>query len=287
MQGALAALAALVTVAWAGRNVSVHILPTHSFIHAEYVSGEEWPQPDETEFPLFKQATGLQFTLHAGDQLYFPIDWWHWVFSDGSPTIALTIWTLNPHREFDRPTVIRGGAKSWPAYSKWSLEYFAQLRDKDMEASLKGCKSGSNFYPEDAIEGHVSTVDSLNEFVHVVDELQSNRSDLICFSATRLSKESLLLADIELPAGISPTDQGILNNQLWISHGQVQSGLHYDQWYNTITVLKGTKRFILFPPTQTEYLYPVFKCSGCDKFQRRQRLQEFLESPRRRTREEL
>lgn len=40
---------------------------------------------------------------------------------------------------------------------------------------------------------------------------------------------------------------------LWITGGNVTSGLHFDQDYNSLTVLQGTKRVFMFarrtPPT--------------------------------------
>ena len=44
---------------------------------------------------------------------------------------------------------------------------------------------------------------------------------------------------------------------LWMTLGQVQSGLHFDDSYNTLVVVRGKKRVLLFPRNLSGSLYPV------------------------------
>jgi len=37
--------------------------------------------PDPAAFPLFAKAAYAEVTLRAGDMLYIPRRWWHWVTS--------------------------------------------------------------------------------------------------------------------------------------------------------------------------------------------------------------
>jgi hypothetical protein len=39
--------------------------------------------------------------------------------------------------------------------------------------------------------------------------------------------------------------------------GNVQSGLHYDTYFNSLTVLSGSKTVFLFPPTESDYMYMI------------------------------
>ena len=44
---------------------------------------------------------------------------------------------------------------------------------------------------------------------------------------------------------------------VWLTVGKVHSGLHYDDKYNSLTVLSGKKRVFLFPPSESQKLYPA------------------------------
>ena len=44
---------------------------------------------------------------------------------------------------------------------------------------------------------------------------------------------------------------------LWASVGKGTSGLHFDEYYNTLYLLSGTKRVLLFSPEDTPHLYQV------------------------------
>ena len=67
-------------------------------------------------------------------------------------------------------------------------------------------------------------------------------------------------ADVELPEGLRPPSVNAEFNvdmNLWLTKGSMQSGLHYDEQYNSLTVLQGTKRVFLFPPSESKHLYHV------------------------------
>jgi hypothetical protein len=99
------------------------------------------PAPDRSEFPEFYKARGKNYTLHAGDTLYIPHKWWHWVFSDTAPGeagIAVNMWTQDAHRGLEgcnftdlrvsdtgqkcgqEPIFLNGHAANWPAMHELS-----------------------------------------------------------------------------------------------------------------------------------------------------------------------
>jgi hypothetical protein len=63
--------------------------------------------------------------------------------------------------------------------------------------------------------------------------------------------------EIKLPQWTRPPSSSAEDPQinLWISSGRLQSGMHYDEAYNSLTVLKGTKHVYLFAPSQSRFLY--------------------------------
>lgn len=48
-------------------------------------------------------------------------------------------------------------------------------------------------------------------------------------------------------------------SSIWMGHAGVTAHTHYDRSHNFFVQIYGTKRFILFPPSQAEslYLYPA------------------------------
>lgn len=51
---------------------------------------------DLTAFPKFKDAVGHYATLKAGDLLYLPYGWWHWLRNLDSFAISVSFWSTTP-----------------------------------------------------------------------------------------------------------------------------------------------------------------------------------------------
>jgi hypothetical protein len=65
-------------------------MPTHSLLHSQLSGattkqGIAWPRVDAKQFPLYQRAKGWAYKVHAGDTLYIPANWWHWVRSESGP----------------------------------------------------------------------------------------------------------------------------------------------------------------------------------------------------------
>jgi hypothetical protein len=73
-------------------------MQTHSLIHSRLIgSGVGWPRVNLTQFPRYQHAKGWAYTVNAGDTLYIPAYWWHWVRSEGAPAVAVNVWTVRPY----------------------------------------------------------------------------------------------------------------------------------------------------------------------------------------------
>jgi ribosomal protein L16 Arg81 hydroxylase len=59
-------------------------------------------QVDPAQFPCFQHATSLEVTLHAGDVLLLPSDWWHQVHTEGH-SLAINYWWGGGTRRFCEP----------------------------------------------------------------------------------------------------------------------------------------------------------------------------------------
>jgi len=52
--------------------------------------------PDLQAFPRFRQAVGHYATLKAGDLLYLPYGWWHWLRNLDNLTMSVSFWSTTP-----------------------------------------------------------------------------------------------------------------------------------------------------------------------------------------------
>eukprot|EP00729_Bicosta_minor_P015979 gene15979-3355_t len=232
-------------------------LSVHSLIHAPWVpAGQPAPLVNLRDFPEYSNAKPLLYTVNAGDTLYIPAFWWHWVMSEGDPeSIAVNYWTAKPHhltflpgckndqlsrRCGHEPKLLVGNAADWNATNNWDVDFLEEqwawrvARDGHKSASARGsdrfgsCATADHLYPEMYSAG-------------VLD----------------VSKYHQRGAP-PIPKSFGDIARGI-QALLWITGGNVTSGLHFDQDYNSLTVLRGTKRVFLFDPADSPYLYTASK----------------------------
>jgi len=52
--------------------------------------------PDVGAFPRFSEAVGHYATLQAGDLLYLPYGWWHWLRNLEHLTVSVSFWSTTP-----------------------------------------------------------------------------------------------------------------------------------------------------------------------------------------------
>ena len=283
-----------VTEAAFSRVLTEKQMTTHSLLHTKRVGGGVgWPRVDGARFPKYAHARGWAFTVKAGDTLYIPAYWWHWVRSDGSPAVAVNVWTNRPHRNIFEPgcgpnaeykcgrvpTLIPGAAASWPARTKWTLPFIrAQYyRARETEAAagkpapelLGTCASSDSIYPEMwgtrvmgvspwHIRGAPPKPKAFGDFAAVIEN--KTLGDVCHLHLPLEHMPADMMQDISMPQGNRPPSAGAeapVSMNLWITGGSLQSGLHFDTHYNSLTVLAGTKTIFLFPPTETKYLYKV------------------------------
>mmetsp|Transcript_38629 Transcript_38629/g.86370 ORF Transcript_38629/g.86370 Transcript_38629/m.86370 type:complete len:404 (+) Transcript_38629:89-1300(+) len=59
-------------------------------------------EADLTAFPRFKDAIGHYATLQAGDLLYLPYGWWHWLRNLDNMAMSVSFWSTTPATDFTR-----------------------------------------------------------------------------------------------------------------------------------------------------------------------------------------
>lgn len=148
------------------------------------------------------------------------------------------------------PLVISDWAKQWPACKKWSFDYFKQIA-ADIEVPLYDNRKVTAKYSYNEPHEHMSLGDYL-------DLLQQQPTDYRIFLFNLVKQVPELKQDFDYPE-----DQGIsfLKKLPFLFFGGEKSSvlMHYDiDFANIFHVhFSGKKRCLLFPPSETKYLYKL------------------------------
>ena len=166
--------------------------------------------------------------------------------------------TLNSTTDFKnllkihRPFIIKEFSTSWPALSKWDLDY---LLDKEKNSKV-WIRDGKSAKP---------TVEHIN-FSEFITQIQNNvinnganqnlylvLSRIMSHASARSVQLPRLLQDIILPSFISFARLWEIN--LWVGCYSNRSNLHFDPEENLLVPIKGAKKVILINRSETGSLY--------------------------------
>jgi len=190
------------------------------------------------KYPLFSRAVvSSSVTVRAGEYVYIPSRWWHWVVSEGR-CASINFW-------FEKSTLGEVPyVQKIPELVNWSDETISKMYGSNVLAVYDTTIDQSTYitYSEFMRDGK-----DRKYFLHTIkgyDPNQVSRMILDAFSS-----------DIEkLRQGVRAPPEALPN--FWINYGDVDSGLHSDDYYGIICVLEGTKSIDFYEWNQTEFLYP-------------------------------
>jgi len=235
--------------------------------------------PDLSRYPLFAKAVYAVVELRAGEMLYIPRRWWHWVTSF-ERNLALSLWhaahkataavpadksdttevdSITDPNEFQpryfskkEPVLIRSDdVRKWPASTKWTDEY---LKDASGDR-----RYGVGISPDPQMCATRGDHRTRLEVMTLQGFLEGSRS----------SEYHYLFQNDTIP-NLSPNDwsipefwkecfpQAAFRAPLWFCFGGdkgITSALHFDYYENLLAQITGSKRVLLFSPAQTPYLY--------------------------------
>ncbi|NJL21667.1 MAG: cupin-like domain-containing protein [Leptolyngbyaceae cyanobacterium SM1_3_5] len=154
------------------------------------------------------------------------------------------------------PVVIRGLLEAEP---DWSLDYLCQaLRTLEFPVRHYGrSRSSQNKQHWTTIgSGVESQTMPFLEYARLLENGEAQAEDLYLgkcsIEQTALVQRSTL-PQVGLRLGLT---QAVSSHNLWVGVAGHTTHLHYDPFDGTLVQLHGTKRLILFPPSQLANLYP-------------------------------
>lgn len=257
------------------------------------------PFPNSEKYNDYLSAQKIEIVLNPGDMLFIPAGWFHFVISekvdeklkintaisyftkyDNKDCLDCTIYDSNyfknckmeiesvkilNYKEYktkSQPFII----KDYFKFNKyWSLFDIAKKKlckifDTDR---LRVTRSKQQLFCSNYIKRY---------FPDCCDEIKMTFDEFIKAGICKQDDYNYYLIQSELKNFILEIPHFISNEiyanySLWINFGNIYSSLHYDIHNNILTQIHGTKRILLFPPTERSKLHlinendPSFLCT--------------------------
>lgn len=185
-------------------------------------------------YPSLALTSPIYITLKENESLIIPKFWWHWITSD-TPTIAINFWVKKDFVNYKKPEKINTSFQNNKLITDFLLTY-----DKPLRVYYK-MKNGEPKFEDKFMYDLDITI---NNFIYTVPYFFYNSNE-------KLHKE--FKKYINVPDFVKNNDY---QYNIWYATGNHETGLHYDDNDNLLSVIKGTKNIILYPPSDSKYLKP-------------------------------
>jgi hypothetical protein len=188
-------------------------------------------------FPKLSLAHPIHFKLQKGESLYIPKKWWHWVKTT-QRTFAINYWFNNK-------------TEQKPFTFNHTIDYDINLLNSEMVSVWKSEKNYGYAYEDRSYETNF-------------DQFYNSGDDNLCvltlsnYYAGEYNThiKNKLFDYVKFPVNEKLLCDYSYDYNVWITSNKHDTGLHYDDEDGILTVIEGEKDVILFPPSDTEYLYP-------------------------------
>lgn len=228
-------------------NGSAHLYKDSSYAHFSQIT-----EANKHRFPALSNASPRTFNLRAGDALFIPAGWWHWVKSFGDRCISVNYWFSFPIA--DEPKSYRELVSNWIAQKRWTNEFLVEVSEQ--------CNPDGVWIWRDQFAYRERI--SMRKFIELYSVVSGERtkefaylitlSDYECsLSANNRQLIDVLAKDIAFPFAEDVETYGC---NFWMNFGGIDTGLHYDDEDGLLCVVDGTKQVTLYPPSDSIYLAP-------------------------------
>jgi lysine-specific demethylase 8 len=150
-----------------------------------------------------------------------------------------------------KPVVLTKSFEDWPARSRWDFDYIrSTVGSKELRVEATGTQDKAGYF------GRNSTPEKMKLADYVSQVQLSNEIPRVYLGGISVPGELPEIAgDVKIPAYVQGKERPVA--YLWLGAGKVNTQLHFDINNNFHALLRGRKKFILFPPDQAKYLYPT------------------------------
>lgn len=198
---------------------------------------------DVSKYPLFTQAKPMHFELKAGECIYIPGGWWHWIVSGGDRCASVNYW-------FENSTLgTMPVTKPFDMTVPWTDEYLARIIGDETVAVWDTHADVMHFLTFDTFRRDAR---AKKYYISTVKGYDPGYKNKFIIDALRPDTERIRV-------NVGAPEDSVTN--FWFNYGNVDTRLHYDDYSSIVCVLDGTKVIDLYPPEQSEFLYPCRKPS--------------------------
>jgi hypothetical protein len=184
-------------------------------------------------FPNLLFAHPIRYTLTAGQSLYIPKEWWHWV-KTVKKTFAVNFWFNN-------------NLKQEPFIFKHAINVDTTALNEEIVYVWNSGQTEIAF-PQFFKDFYNSGLD--NRYVMTLGNYDAGDKN------ENIKKKLANCVTFPNDARIQLKQPNMYDYNAWISSNKHDTGLHYDDEDGILTVISGEKEIILFPPSDSKYLYP-------------------------------
>ena len=197
--------------------------------------------PDKSLYKRYYEAEKIEITLHKGDYLYIPSDWYHFVFSEDTSgphnvNLAINFWYLKTRENSENVQPYTGKHEISVNLDEY-MDDIVQVTESDCSFFLPNYIHSKRFFENIDIKMYDSTMSKFLRKRKPFTYIQQNTM-----------KHPVTPPDNEIQGEL-----GLVN--FWVNFGNVNSQLHCDGYDNILCQVEGSKRIILFNPSQRDNLY--------------------------------
>ena len=91
------------------------------------------------------------------------------------------------------------------------------------------------------------------DYLTLLDRTATTREFAVYIAQFNLLNLPALMAQVCLPEALPSASLSLAN--FWVGGALMRNGLHFDNYDNLLFQIKGSKRALIFPPSDTEKLY--------------------------------
>ena len=207
-----------------------HLTNEYNFAHFSRITAH-----NKWFFPKLLFTKPLKYIVNEGESLWIPRGWWHWVKSEEG-TIAISYWC---------------DEKQGPMFP-----YTFSFESGDITSKIDDVLSRLQ---------NVEIWNSSTDKIHIAEIERKDNSCIITLpgysnNAKTLHSNKELHDSLKEHMSIPPVSvwEGChVDANLWVALGYHDTGLHYDDNDGVLSVVRGRKEVIMYPPEQSHLLYPL------------------------------